>query len=110
MYLISAFVHLKPDNTGDAIWTGTPGSFGIGLCANGGSLYAGQTQTFVPTVTRQVDLTCSKVIGNISTTPVYMSVLNYSDRNYDGSGYVGSDNIGFSIVKLRGDLTVIPGI
>jgi hypothetical protein len=39
-----------------------------------------------------------------------MSVLNYSDRNYDGSGYVGSDNIGFSIVKLRGDLTVIPGI
>jgi hypothetical protein len=110
MYLISAFVHLKPDNTGDDIWTSAAGSFGIGLCADSGSLYAGQTQTFVPGVTRQVDLTCSKVIGNISTTPVYMSVLNYSDRNYDGSGYVGSDNIGFSIVKLRGDLTVIPGI
>jgi hypothetical protein len=110
MYLISAFVHLKPDNTGDDIWTGVAGSFGIGLCADSGSLYAGQTQTFVPGVTRQVDLTCSKVIGNISTTPVYMSVLNYSDRSYNGSGYAGSDNIGFSIVKLRGDISIVPGI
>ena len=39
-----------------------------------------------------------------------MNVLNYSDRTYDGSGYNGSDNIGFSIVKLRGDLTAIAGI
>ena len=109
MYLISAFAHLKPDGTGTAIWTSAAGSFGIGLCANDNDIYAGQTQTFVPGVTRQVDVTCSKVVGTLSTTTVYMSVLNYSNRNYNGSSYGGSDNIGFSIVKLRGDLTSIPG-
>jgi len=108
-YLISAFAHLKPDSTGSAVWTGAAGSFGIGLCANNTDLYCGQTQTFVPGVTRQVDLTVQKVIYKVGTTasPIYMSMLNFSDRNYNGNAYDGSDNIGFSIIKLRGDMSTI---
>jgi len=111
-YLISGYAHLKADSAGNGIWTSAAGSFGIGLCANATDLYVGQTQTFVPAVTRQVDLSCTKVIYKPGTSPqtVYMSVLNYSDKNYDGTAYFGSDNVGFTIVKLRGDLTVVTGI
>jgi len=112
VYLLTAFLHLKPNSTGTAIWTINPGSFGIGLCANGTDLYFGQTQTFLPNVTRQVDVTGSRLIVKAGTTPtpIFMNVLNYSDRDYDPSTYNGSDSLAFSIVRLKDELTLIPGI
>jgi hypothetical protein len=110
-YLVTAHAHLRASSDGETIWTNNPGSFGIGLCSNATDLYIGHTHTVVPGVTRQIDLSCSKLVFVGTSNPdIFLNTLNYSDRAYNGNGYAGSDNIGFSIVRIKDGYNSITGI
>jgi hypothetical protein len=125
-YLIKATIHLKPNNSSSIFWSGpaatfsaTPtatelqnafsdiGSFYIGITPdNTSDVYIADSQTLTPGLDRCVELSTSKVITTASTLKFKVKVLNTTNRSYNGTGYVYSDGISFSIIKLRTNLTI----
>ena len=112
-YEIRATIHLKPNNSSSVFWSGTGtalsdiGSFYIGITPdNTSDVYIADSQTLVPSLDRCVEISTSKVITTASTIKLKVKVLNTTNRNYDGSGYIYSDFINFSIIKLRTNLTI----
>lgn len=103
MYLIQGSLHLKADDTSSDFWqTGdTPGSFGVGLLSTGSNLFGGQYQATIPAVNKHVDI-CSDVLTYLTAgTIIRLSVLNLTNRSYNGNGYNGGDTIKFSITQIR---------
>lgn len=124
MYLIKATIHLKPDNGSTVFWSGNTaysvpptveelrdnfnaiGSFYIGIHPNNNTdTFVSNSQTLTPNIDRNVEISTSKVITATNPTELRVKVLNTTNRDYDGTGYLGADGISFSIVKLRSGLT-----
>jgi hypothetical protein len=108
-YLISASIHLKPDNGSTVYWSGTTaadiGSFLIGIHPNNNSdTYVADGQVLIPNIDRNVEISTSKIIVASNGTTLRVKVLNTTNRDYDGRGYAGADGISFGIIKLRNDL------
>lgn len=103
MYLVQGSCHLKADDNSSLFWqTGSnPGSFGIGLLNTGNNLQGGQYQTTIPSVNKHVDI-CADVLNYFTSgTVLRLSVLNLTDRSYNGNSYSGGDTIKFSITQIR---------
>ena len=103
MYLVQGSLHLKADDTSTLFWqTGdNPGSFGVGLLNTGSNLQGGQFQATVPAVNKHVDI-CADVLNYFTAgTILRLSVLNLTNRSYNGNGYNGGDTIKFSITQIR---------
>ena len=112
-YEIRATIHLKPNNGATVFWSGTGtalsdiGSFYIGITPdNNSDVYIADSQTLVPSLDRCVEISTSKVITTASTIKLKVKVLNTTNRSYNGTGYIYSDGISFSIIKLRTNLTI----
>ena len=112
-YLIKATIHLKPNNSSSVFWSGTGtalsdiGSFYIGITPdNNTDVYVADSQILVPSLDRCVEISTSKVITTASTLKFKVKVLNTTNRSYNGTGYIYSDGISFSIIKLRTNLTI----
>lgn len=103
MYLVQGSCHLKADNGSTVFWqTGDlPGSFGVGLLNTGANLQGGQFQATVPAVNKHVDI-CADVLNYFTAgTILRLSLLNLTNRSYNGNGYTGGDTIKFSITQIR---------
>jgi len=124
-YLIKATIHLKPNNTSSVFWSGTAtfsgtptvneleaaflalGSFYIGVTAdNTTDVYVADSQTLTPSIDRNIEISTSKVIVTDKPIALKVKVLNTTNRNYNGKAYTSKDEISFSIIKLREDLTI----
>jgi hypothetical protein len=125
-YLIKATIHLKPNNSSSVFWSGPAatfsnpptatelqnafsniGSFYIGITPdNTSDVYIADSQTLTPGLDRCVEISTSKVITTASTLKFKVKVLNTTNRSYNGTGYIYSDGISFSIIKLRTNLTI----
>jgi hypothetical protein len=124
MYLIKATAHLKPDSGSTVFWSGDAtysvpptvdelrdnfnaiGSFYIGIHPNNNNdTFIASSQTLTPSIDKNVELSTSKIITATNPTQLRVKVLNTTNRDYDGTSYVGADGISFSIVKLRNGLT-----
>jgi hypothetical protein len=113
-YEIRATIHLKPNNSASLFWSGTGtavsdiGSFYIGITPdNNTDVYIADSQTLTPSLDRCVEISTSKVITRAATDLKFkVKVLNTTNRSYNGTGYIYSDGISFSIIKLRSNLTV----
>lgn len=115
-YLIHAMIHLKPDSSSTAFWSGTSagdiGSFVLGLHPNNATdTYVAQGQALIPSIDKNVEISVSRILvapavapSLIANTRVRVKVLNTTNRSYNGTTYDGADAILFSIVKLRNGL------
>ena len=118
VYLIQAFSHLKPDGSSNINWqTDGVGTYGLGLLASATSsdIWGGNTITTIGgfpqenasipakflAITGDLEVSFSRIIYASSSSVLLCAVQNYTDRDYDGSGYAGADNIGFTITKLN---------
>jgi len=100
-YLISASVHFKPNDSSSVHWqTAGSGSIGVGLLASGGNIYSGNYMSVTANIEAEIDITTSVVAFLSSGSVVRLSVLNFTDRNYNGTTYTSSDLMRFSITKL----------
>jgi hypothetical protein len=106
MYLVQGSCHLKSNNTSSEFWhTGVPGdtsgSFGVGLLLPGSNILGGQYQATLIRVNKEVDI-CSDVLTYLTAgTVLRLSLLNLTNRNYNGNTYTSSDTIKFSITQIR---------
>jgi len=103
LYSIDGSFHLKSNQGSDVFWqTGaTPGSMGLGLLEMGNNLYSGNFMTVLPNINRQLDVTAGVVTYLNIGDKIRMSILNLTDRSYDGNTYVDSaDVIRFSVTQL----------
>jgi hypothetical protein len=106
MYLVQGSCHLKSNNTSSEFWhTGVPGdtsgSFGVGLLLPGSDILGGQYQATLIRVNKEVDI-CSDVLMYLTAgTVLRLSLLNLTNRNYNGNTYTSSDKIKFSITQIR---------
>jgi len=102
IYLIEASIHLKPDNTSSIYWqSANIGSFGLGIISTGASLYSGNYQSLIALINSEVDITSSVLTQAVTGAKFRMSLLNFTDRDYDGTGYTSSDVMRFSITKIK---------
>jgi hypothetical protein len=101
-YLLTASIHLKPDNTTSDNWSDAAGLFGLGFCpsANDTDIICGAYQT-VNTLTKHIDITVQRVCYLNNNYGIILKALNWTDRAYNGSGYANPDGIGFTITKLH---------
>ena len=101
-FLLSATIHLKPDNSTSDNWSDNPGLFGLAFCpsANDTDIICGEYQT-VNALTKHIDLTIQRVCHLNSNYGIILKALNWTDRNYNGSSYANSDGISFTITKLH---------
>ena len=101
-YLFQGSCHLKSNANGDAVWQTTGvGTFGLGLLNTGDNIWGGQFITAPNTLLKQFDISAAVTAYVPANTIVRLSALNYTDRNYNGTGYAGADTIKFSITRLR---------
>jgi len=106
MYLIQGSCNLKADASSSSFWQTTgSGSFGLGLLSNSNDIFGGQYLSTIAGINKNVNQ-CADLITYIvasSGSPVILrlSVLNLTDRSYNGNGYAGSDNIRFSITQVK---------
>ena len=106
MYLIQGSCNLKADASSSSYWQTTgSGSFGIGLLSNSNDIFGGQYLSTIASINKNINQ-CADVLTYIvasSGSPVIvrLSVLNLTDRSYNGNGYAGSDNIRFSITQVK---------
>lgn len=103
-YLINAAIQLKPDNGSTVFWQTTAqgsGTIGVGILSSGLDVYTGNYETLVEDLHRQISLSASVTaylnVGNV----ISMSVLNISDRDYNGNTYTSGDVVRFAITKLK---------
>jgi len=106
MYLIQGSCNLKADSSNASFWQTTgSGSFGIGLLSSGTNIFSGQFASTIASVNKNVnqsvDVLTYIVASSGSPVIVRLSVLNLTDRSYNGTGYAGSDNIRFSITQVK---------
>jgi hypothetical protein len=103
-YLINAAVQLKPDNGSSVFWQTTgqgSGTVGVGILSTGIDTYTGNYETLVEDMHRQISLSASVTAYLAVGDVISMSVLNISDRDYNGNTYASGDVIRFAITKLK---------
>jgi len=103
-YLINAAIQLKPNNGSTIFWQTTgqgSGTVGVGILSTGLDVYTGNYETLVEDMHRQISLSASVTAYLAAGDVISMSVLNISDRAYNGNGYTAGDVIRFAITKLR---------
>jgi len=103
-YLINAAVQLKPDNGSSVFWQTTgqgSGTVGVGILSTGIDTYTGNYETLVEDMHRQISLSASVTAYLAVGDVISMSVLNISDRDYNGNTYTSGDVIRFAITKLK---------
>ena len=124
LYLVEAWAYLKPDATSSASWqlgvttvvTGvdfvTPavtttdqpstGEFGIALIdSDNANVYGGNMVPKVARASKEVAVSFSRTVYLQSGDHTQMAIQNFTDRDYDGSGYAAADIIGFSVTKIN---------
>ena len=106
MYLVQGSCHLKSDNTSSEFWhTGEPGdtsgSFGVGILLPGSDLLGGQYQAALIRVNKEIDVCADQLTFLPAGTVLRLSLLNLTNRNYNGNTYTSSDTIKFSITQIR---------
>jgi hypothetical protein len=101
-YLLTASIHLKPDDSTSVAWSSAVGLFGLGFCpsANDTDIICGGYQT-INTITKHIDLTIQRVCKLNANYGIILKALNWTNRAYDGSAYENPDGIGFTITKLH---------
>ena len=100
-YLISGSCHFKSNNSTTAFWqTLLTGSIGLGLLGTGNNIYSGNYMNVSQGRESQIDITSTVIAYLPASTSIRMSILNMTDRNYDGTVYTFSDGMRFSITKL----------
>ena len=103
-YAINVTVQLKSDNGSSVYWQTTgqgSGTIGIGILAAGNNIYTGNYETLIEDIHRQASISASVTAYLTVGDVVRMSVLNITDRDYNGNVYTSGDVIRFSITKLR---------
>ena len=106
MYLIQGSCNLKGDASNASFWQTTgSGSFGIGLLSSGTTIFSGQFASTIASVNKNVnqsaDVLTYIVASSGSPVIVRLSVLNLTDKSYNGNGYAVSDTIRFSITQVK---------
>lgn len=102
-YLIQGSYQLKGDTNSSVFWQTTGvGTVGIGLVpGNGTDVYTGNYTPTIDNLQRQISASSSVVAKlGVGGTAV-LTILNLSDRNYDGRLYSNPDIIRFSITKIK---------
>lgn len=106
MYLLQGSCNLKADASSSSFWQTTgSGLFGIGILSAGNNIFGGQYLSTIASINKNVNQ-CADVLVYIvasvgSPVIVRLSVLNLTDRSYNGNGYSGSDTIRFSITQVK---------
>ena len=82
--------------------------FGIGLLSSGNNIFSGQYLSTIASINKNINQSTDMLVyiaaSSVSPVIVRLSVLNLTDRSYNGNGYAGSDNIRFSIAYTpKGD-------
>ena len=106
MYLIQGSCNLKADASNTSFWQTTgSGSFGIGLLSSGNNIFSGQYLSTIASINKNINQSTDMLVyiaaSSVSPVIVRLSVLNLTDRSYNGNGYAGSDNIRFSITQVK---------
>lgn len=105
MYLVVGTIHLKSNDSTSVDWESSysatnNNSFGLGIVdSSSTNLYCANYQT-ITNNTRQIDITTSTIIHVKTTLNVKLKVLNWTSRNYDGSGYSNADAIKLHVTQL----------
>ena len=105
MYLIQGSCFLKANRVETVLqyWQTTGnGMIGVGLLNIANNIFGGQYETTVASVNKDVVISSDVLTYLTASTKVRLSILNLTDRNYNGNVYDdGSDVIKFSITKIR---------
>jgi hypothetical protein len=77
------------------------GSFGIGLLTSGNTVLNGQYNNPVPNLNKHVNVTVDSLLYLQTGTVIKLSLLNLTNREYNGNTFNLSDNIKFSITQIK---------
>ena len=102
-YLIQASCNLKSISDSSLFWQSgdLAGSFGIGLLTSGNTVLNGQYNNPVPNLNKHVNVTVDSLLYLQTGTVIKLSLLNLTNREYNGNTFNLSDNIKFSITQIK---------